>query len=158
MDLHQIKSDVGQTWKWVAEGWRHISDRAVNALTYFSPTKNEPDSDGAIRWGLLAADVSEHGDRVRVELEAPGLDKEDIDITVEDDRILISGQKKYESERRSGSMMVKERAFGRFQRAIALPVRVTSDGADAKYRRGVLSIELPKVKEPGRHSIEIRQG
>jgi len=150
--------ELHQTWKWLAEGWRNISDRAAYALTHFSPSHNEADSAVGIGWGLMAADVSEHGDYVRVELEAPGLDKEDIDVSVDDDRIVISGQKKYESERREGAMVVTERAFGRFQRAIALPLGVASEGAEASYRRGVLSIKLPKVKEPGRRSIEITRG
>ncbi len=39
MDMNQIKADVGQTWKWLADGWRSLSDKAVNALTYFTPAQ-----------------------------------------------------------------------------------------------------------------------
>lgn len=158
MDLNQIKADVGQTWKWLADGWRTLSDKAVNALTYFTPGRNELAEPDGIRWGLLAADVSESGEHVIIELEAPGLEKDEIDVAVDDRQVTITGQKRLESERREGSLVVRERAFGRFQRVIPMPAAVTAEGAEASYRRGVLKISVPKAGSAGGRSITVQKG
>ena len=154
MDTDRLKEDFGNTWKWLAEGWRHISAKAANALTYFSPSKGGED-DGAMRWGLMALDVREEEKRFVVELEAPGLEKEDFDVTVEDHRLIVTGTKRYENERREGSMHVTERAFGSFQRVIPMSERVTAEGAKASYKRGVLTLEVPKAVPPSAKKISI---
>jgi HSP20 family protein len=156
MDTHRIKEDFGSTWRWLAEGWRNLSAKAASALTYFTP-KSEGD-DGDVRWGLLAADVSEHDDYLVVELEAPGLQKEDIDVTVEDNRLIVTGTKRYESDRKEGSMRITERAFGSFQRLIPLPETVTAEGAEARYKRGVLTLKVRKQAPRSARRISIRAG
>jgi len=156
MDLDRFRHDVGQTWKWLAEGWRYISEKAGNALTYFTPGKDSDER--GIRWGLLAVDVSDEPGRLVVELEAPGLDKEDIDIDVEGRRLVVTGRKSFERERKQGSMLVSERAFGHFQRVIPLPEDVTVDKAEARYRKGVLTVSLPKRTPPESRRIEVRSG
>ena len=156
MDLDRFKQDVGQGWKWLAEGWRHISDKAANALTYFTPSKDE--TEVGVRWGLLAADVTADGNRVLVEVEVPGLDKEDIDIDVEDRRLVITGRKSYESERTEGSMVISERAFGHFQRVIPLPDDVSVEKAEARYKSGVLTVKLPKSAPPQSRKIKVTSG
>lgn len=157
MDTDRIKEDFGSTWKWLAEGWRHISAKAASALTYFSPAKAEAEN-GSMRWGLLAVDVSERDDHVIVELEAPGLDKKDIDVTVDVDRLVVTGTKHYESERNEGSMRITERAFGSFQRVIPLPEKVTADGAEATYKKGVLTLKIPKIAPPSARRITVSSG
>jgi HSP20 family protein len=156
MDLDRLKQDVGQTWRWLAEGWRNISDRASNALTYFTPS-HEAQQEGVndIRWGLLAADVSVEPDQVLVELEAPGLDKEDIDIDVQGRRLIVTGRKSYQAERKSGSMTISERAFGHFQRVIPLPEEVTAEKAQASYRKGVLRVTLPKLAPATARKVQV---
>lgn len=149
--------DFAQTWKWLAEGWRHLSAKAANALTYFTPNREDEDRDEQ-RWGLLAVDVADRADSVVVELELPGLAKEDIDVSVEDHRLLVSGTKHYESERREGALYVTERAFGRFQRSIPLPEEVTAEGAEAVYKRGVLKLSLPKKAARSAAKITVAQG
>ena len=157
MDRDRIKDDFGQTWKWLAEGWRHVSAKAANALTYFTPAK--PDEQSAdLRWGLLAADVTEHDDRVVVELEVPGLSREDIDVTVEDRRVVVTGTKHFETSRSEGAMRITERAFGSFQRVLPMPERVTAEGARASYRSGVLTLEVPKAQPPGARKISVVSG
>jgi len=156
MDLDRLKQDVGATWKWLADGWRNISDKATNALTYFTPSReSDQESAEGLRWGLLAADVSAQSDHVLVELEAPGLDKDDIDIDVQGRRLIVTGRKSYESERKSGSMVISERAFGHFQRVIALPEEVTAEKAEARYRKGVLTIKLPKLAPATARKIKV---
>ncbi len=157
MDTDRLKEDFGNTWKWLAEGWRHVSAKAANALTYFSPAQPD-ESPGDLRWGLLAVDVTEHDDRVVVELEVPGLNREDIDVTVEDNRLLVTGTKRFESEREEGSLRITERAFGSFQRVIPMPEKVTAEGAQAKYKRGVLTLTVPKTMPAGSRRITVTSG
>ena len=157
MDTERIREDFGNTWRWLAEGWRNISAKAANALTYFRPNKPE-ESVADIRWGVLAADVSEHDDHFVVELEAPGLSKEEIDVTVEDARVIVTGTKRYENERREGAMRITERAFGSFQRVIPLPETVTAEGSKATYKRGVLTVTVPKVAPVSSRKIAVTSG
>ncbi|TNF82736.1 MAG: Hsp20/alpha crystallin family protein [Gammaproteobacteria bacterium] len=157
MDTDRIKEDFGNTWKRLAEGWRHLSGKAAHALTYFAPTRSDEAVEDA-RWGILAADVTERDDAFLVELEAPGLEKEEIDVSVEDQRLIITGTKRYESDRKEGAMRITERAFGSFQRVIPLPEKVTADGAEATYKRGVLSLKVPKVTAPSVRKISVSSG
>jgi len=154
MDTDRLKEDVGNTWKWLAEGWRHISAKAANALTYFSPSKGA-EASGVMRWGLMALDVREEENQFVVELEAPGLEKEDFDVTVEDHRLIVTGTKRYENERKEGDMRITERAFGSFQRVIPMSERVTAEGAHASYKRGVLTLAIPKAVPPGAKKISV---
>ncbi|MCB1685344.1 MAG: Hsp20/alpha crystallin family protein [Pseudomonadales bacterium] len=160
MNFDRLKEDAGQTWRWLAEGWRAISGRAANALTYFSPAReNRQEVDRRdLRWGVLAVDVSEHADHVLVELEVPGLDKEDIDVTVADGQLMVSGSKRYEAERKEGSLRITERAFGEFRRVIPLPGEVAGEGAQATYKRGVLKVKVPRASLPRARKIKVLSG
>lgn len=154
MDTDRNREDGGSAWKWLAEGWRHLSARAANALTYFRPGRGEAALADA-RWGLLAVDVTERDGDFRVELEAPGLAKEEIDVTIDEQRVIVTGTKRVEKERTEGSLHITERAFGSFQRVIPLPARVSAEGAEASYRRGVLTLTVPKASPPGARKISI---
>jgi HSP20 family protein len=157
MDTDRIKEDFGNTWKRLAEGWRHLSGKAAQALTYFNPTRSDETVEDA-RWGILAADVTERDDAFVVELEAPGLEKEEIDVSVEDQRLIVTGTKRYENDRKEGAMRISERAFGSFQRVIPLPEKVTAEGAEATYKRGVLSLRVPKLTAPSARKISVTSG
>jgi HSP20 family protein len=157
MNTDRIKEDFGNTWKRLAEGWRHLSGKAAHALTYFNPTRSDETVEDA-RWGILAADVTEREDAFVVELEAPGLEKEEIDVSVEDQRLIITGTKRYQNDRKEGAMRITERAFGSFQRVIPLPEKVTAEGAEATYQRGVLSLKVPKVTAPSARKISVTTG
>ena len=155
MDAQRIREDAAGAWKWLADGWRNLSNRAVNALTYFSPAGGEENL-ADLRWGLLAVDVSEKDDHFVVELEAPGLSRDDIDVSVEGQQLLVTATKHYEKERREGAMHISERAFGSFQRSIPLPARATAEGASATYRRGVLTLKVPREMPAGARKISIQ--
>jgi HSP20 family protein len=157
MDSDRIKEDFGNTWKRLAEGWRHLSGKAAHALTYFNSTRSDDALEDA-RWGILAVDVAEREDGFVVELEAPGLAKEEIDVSIEGQRLIVTGTKRYENERKEGAMRITERAFGSFQRVIPLPEKVTGDGAEATYKRGVLTLRVPKVTAPSARKITVTSG
>ncbi|XOV83347.1 MAG: Hsp20/alpha crystallin family protein [bacterium] len=148
-------SESARAWQWLMNGWHALRDKAVSALTYFSP-HNETDSADGQRWGVLATDISDHKDTVTVELELPGMKKADLDVQVYEDSLIIKGEKRYSTTRNEGALVVTERAFGRFQRVIPLPCKVTREGTRAEYKKGVLSVTLPKDRARLPHSVEVR--
>lgn len=136
----------------LAGEWRQWRSRAAGALTRFWPTaKSEPPAESVadvlpMDWAVLAVDVFDDDERVVVRLEAPGMRKEDFRIEVRDDVLWVEGEKRFEREATQGRYRVMQCAYGRFQRAIGLPVAVRGDRARATYRDGVLRIELPKAE------------
>ncbi len=163
--LTQLRQGLGQVWETIIEGWNNLTRRATNAVTKFSlPGKtNKKDNAQAlmesnqrsIGWGLLAAEVFDSPNKIIVRIEAPGMKRNDFDIEVVDDILIIRGNKKIEHESDTGQYHVVECAYGTFERALALPAPVNLDKAKAKYRRGVLKIELPKQKKTRPHNLRI---
>jgi len=106
-----------------------------------------------------ALDVFEEKDRFSVVCELPGMKKEDIEITVRDNTLTISGERKLEEmERKEGQVFRSERYFGKFQRSVALPATVDASKVHATYKEGVLQIELPKSEEAKQKHIEVSVG
>lgn len=106
-------------------------------------------------WGVLACEVFDDDDRVVVRVEAPGMEKEDFDLQVIDDYLIVRGEKKMERERSEGGYHISECAYGSFERAVPLPDEVDTTKASASYRRGVLKIELPKAAPRRRRSTKV---
>ena len=100
-------------------------------------------------------DVEETNDAVIIRAELPGMKREDIKVTVAEDTVTISGERKYESDRKDRTFHRIERAYGSFQRAIALPVSVQGDKAEASYRAGVLELTMPKADRVKAREITI---
>lgn len=92
-------------------------------------------------------DIAEMKDKYEVRAELPGIDEKDIDLSVDDGVLTISGEKKTETQDDGKGYWLKECSFGSFSRAIRLPDNVADDKIDAKFNKGVLTIDLPK-KEP----------
>ena len=163
-NLQQFQRGMNQAWDRVVEGWRQLHERADQAMTRFIPStaKTEISSaqqrDTEIRnsgWGVLAAEVYEQGEHIIVNLEAPGMERDDLDIRVVDDLLVITGEKHVEQQRDEGRYHITECAYGRFERAIPLPDVVEANGAKAKYRRGILRIELPRHASRKRRTIPV---
>ncbi|MDX1482415.1 MAG: Hsp20/alpha crystallin family protein [Woeseiaceae bacterium] len=161
--LQQIRQGMSRAWDSVADGWRELKDLAGDELTRFQPKTTRDDESGesalvrrTSRWGLLAAEVVDDDETVRVSLEVPGLSADDFDIEVQGDVLIVRGEKRFSQERRSGNYHVLERAYGQFERAIRLPAAVDTEEANARYRSGVLSIELRKssTARPRRIRVE----
>jgi HSP20 family protein len=113
--------------------------------------------DGECRW-CPAVDISENGDNLFVDVEIPGMKKEDINISLENNVLSLQGEKKQEKEVKEENYHRWERNYGSFARSFELPVQVQSDKIKASYRNGVLHIELPKAEEvkPREIPIEVR--
>ena len=153
------------TWESLAAGWHELWQRAGNALTRFHPApRSEDDADVArarrevSQWGILAAEVTSGDEDVEIRLEIPGMEPDDFDVEVVDDQLVIRGEKRLEREDRRGQYVLLERAYGRFERRIPLPVPVDEEQAKASYRRGVLRIRLPRRPgAKGKRGIKVEQ-
>jgi HSP20 family protein len=151
--LRELGRGLNRAWEQVAEGWNELVNRSSAALTRFFPRKgesvHEEGGSGPLarfpRWGLLAGEVVDTGDRIVVKVEIPGVAREDCDVRIEEDNTLrIRGEKRYDREHVGESYYLMERAYGSFERVIPLPENVDADSARATYRDGVLKVELDK--------------
>ena len=103
-------------------------------------------------------DVREGRSSITVEAEIPGMDKEDIDLSIEDRYLHIKGKKSKENEESREGYYRVERSYGYFNRSVELPAPVDGTSVDAKYKRGVLKVKLKKIKENGTKRIRIAGG
>lgn len=154
-----IGRGLGRTWESLSEGWRELLSSS-DALTHFSRNKvDAQEGNGALatfpRWSLLAGEVEETDKEILVRVEVPGIEKKDCRITIEDNVLYVSGEKRYERESHGSTYHVMERAYGSFQRTIPLPRNVDADNAEASYRNGVLSIRLPKSDTDNSRNVRV---
>lgn len=102
-----------------------------------------------------AIDLYENKDNLVVTAELPGLKKEDIDISLHEDNLVISGERKEEKEYGENETQRAERFYGRFQRSINLPKKVDVGAIKANYKEGILTVTLPKAAEAKPRQIEV---
>jgi HSP20 family protein len=89
-------------------------------------------------------DIGERGDEIVVELDAPGVKRDDIDITLTDNSLRIKGKRESRKEEKNETHHRVEREYGAFERRVALPCEVDADRIDAALKDGVLTVKLPK--------------
>jgi HSP20 family protein len=117
-----------------------------------SPRRNGPTLSAATNAKWLggwspALDVYDGKDNFVVTLEVPGMKKEDIEISLHDGMLTVSGERKDEREQTEGQAFRSERYFGKFQRSLSLPAAVDANKVKGSYKDGVLTIHLPKAEE-----------
>lgn len=91
-------------------------------------------------------DVSENDKEIEITADLPGLEKQDIDVSIEDDLLTIKGERKQEKEEKGKQYHSIERRFGAFYRSLRLPAEVKTDKINASFKDGVLKVKIPKVK------------
>ena len=94
-----------------------------------------------------AVDVYETDTEVVVKVELPGVKKDDIELTIEDDRLLIRGESKHEEDVEEEGYHRRELRYGSFRRAVSLPSAVKQDEVNASFDDGVLTVRAPKTEE-----------
>lgn len=102
-----------------------------------------------------ALDVHEDKDNYVVQAELPGVKKEDIEVSLNDGVLSISGERKSETRHQTAEVHRAERFFGRFQRTVTLPTAVSADKIQAAYKDGVLTVTLPKTEEAKPRKIDV---
>jgi len=105
-------------------------------------------------WAPLC-DIYEEGDNIVVKAELPGIDRNDIDIQVENNVLSLRGDRKREKEMKSDNSYRTERFYGTFSRSFTLPMSVDTARIKAEYNDGVLQITLPKVEEAKPRKIKV---
>ena len=101
-------------------------------------------------------DIAEHETEYRVKVELPGVTRDDVKITMQDNILTIRGEKKQEVETRESNQHRVERSYGSFQRSFTLPATVKGDKIEASYADGILCITLPKAEAAQPKQIEVK--
>lgn len=103
-----------------------------------------------------AVDVVENDDNYVLKAELPGMNKDDVKITLENNVLTIRGEKKNESEKKEGNYHRIERSYGSFERSFTVPGSLKVDNIDAQYKDGVLTLTLPKAEEAKPKLIDVK--
>ena len=153
--IEPLRRGVGEILETFAEGWERLRRRSAGALTRFRRKRGEEEGVPlpAESFGLLAAEVVETPEALVIRVEAPGMREEDFEILCTDRYLVIRGEKRFEREEKDASYLLFESAYGAFERAFPLPFPVRPEAAEARYRRGVLTVRIPR--EGGRRERRI---
>ena len=103
-------------------------------------------------------EIAQTEDHVIVKAELPGVEVDDIDVTVEGDMLTIAGHKEETREEKDENVFLSERVFGEFKRTVTLPCRVKEEGIDARFNNGILKIRLARKEIAKLKKIPIKNG
>ena len=112
----------------------------ANANTEFAPRVN----------------ITENDSRIKLEFELPGMDKGDINVTVKDGLLTVSGDRKVETKDEKENYVRSEIYTGQFSRSFTLPETVETDKISADYKNGILTLGLPKSEKAKPKQIEVK--
>jgi HSP20 family protein len=105
---------------------------------------------------MPAMDVYETDDKLVVTVELPGMSADDVEVSVEDATLTISGTRAFSSEVEEESFHRIERRYGTFSRAVTLPPQVDTSKVDARFADGVLTVEVPKAEKARPKKIQVK--
>jgi HSP20 family protein len=103
-------------------------------------------------------DLAETEDQIRIRAELPGMSADDVDVSVSEDRVVISGEKKSQTETTRNGWTHRESRSGRFSRSIPLPEPIDTERVTARFERGVLLVELAKSEAGTSRRIPVAAG
>lgn len=145
-ELDEIFSDVSHTWPFSGTGRSLLEPRAISAFR------------SGLGANVPAIDVVEHDDNYVLTAELPGMDDQDIELSVSEDALTLKAEKKEERDETKDNVRVSERRFGSYQRTFSLPPNVLADKISAKSKNGLLEITLPKSEETKAEARKIEIG
>jgi len=126
--------------------FRQLSDLPLSPALFAEP----------IGW-TPAVELVDTGDAFVLTAEVPGIDRDDLEVDVQDDLLTIRGTKKDEFEKQDRRYQIYERSYGSFERSFSLPRSVDLDKISAEFENGVLKIRLPKTEVARGRKIEIKK-
>ncbi|HIJ81116.1 MAG TPA: Hsp20/alpha crystallin family protein [Desulfuromonadales bacterium] len=134
---------------------RSMQDQ-MNRLLNLSWNHDLPGED--IKEGIWqpAVDIYETADSIVIKAELPDVDQKDIDVRIEDNTLILRGERKHEGEVKKENYHRIERYFGGFQRSFSLPTTVDQENVEANCEKGVLTVTLPKKEETKPKQISIK--
>jgi HSP20 family protein len=150
-----IRYQAPNSTPWPAlDRWSNLRDE-LNSF-FDMPFWSGLDRTGQLFTGWSPAlDLYESGDHFVVVVELPGMRKEDIEISLHDGALTISGERKREKSSNGETAQRSERYVGTFRRSIALPSRVDPSKVSATYQDGILKVTLPKTEEAKPKQIQV---
>ena len=123
---------------------------------FFAPLRVRTDTD-RYDWAP-SVDVSETDDTFEVRAELPGVAKDDLHVSVKDNLLTLSGEKRQENVDDTQNYRRAERRYGNFQRSFTLPAEVNTDDIKAEYTDGVLTLSIPKPEAAKPTEVPITTG
>ncbi|MBN1670174.1 MAG: Hsp20/alpha crystallin family protein [Kiritimatiellae bacterium] len=125
-------------------------DRLVDAWSRF-PARH------VVREGLWhpPTDIYDQRERLVVELELPGIKADEVNISIQEDHLIVEGERKRNGSGTQDELFYSERDFGGFHRIVHLPASVDPDATTAKYKDGVLTVTLPKKERERGKKVEV---
>ncbi|HWL52269.1 MAG TPA: Hsp20/alpha crystallin family protein [Chthoniobacteraceae bacterium] len=121
----------------------------------FDGTSGFARSGGLISGWNPLLDVTQDKENIYVKAELPGLKKDEINLSLHEGVLTLSGERHEESKKEDEKIFREERTFGRFSRSVTLPSMVDPEGIKATYRDGILTVELPKAEEAKPKQIKV---
>lgn len=153
MDLIRYQAPELTPWS-AADRWSNLRDE-LNSF-FELPVWSSFARAGQLFTGWSPAlDLYQSNDNVIAVVELPGMRKEDIEISLHDGTLTISGERKRENSSNDDKAERTERYVGTFRRSIALPTRVDAGKVSATYRDGILTVTLPKAEEVKPKQIQV---
>jgi len=144
-DLEQMRHEMDRIWEDLFPGARRPFEAPLRRLT------------GDRSVATPSIDIIDREKEVVVKADMPGVAKEDLDITLREDVLTISGAVKAETETKEDHYYYSERSYASYSRSVNIPFKVEADKIKASLKDGVLTIHLPKVKElqPKKIKVEV---
>lgn len=105
---------------------------------------------------MPAVDITEDKDAFKIKMELPGVDKKDVNVSIENGILTIKGEKKVKKEEKDDKKHRVECAYGSFIRSFSLPKEVEADKAEANFKDGMLLMTLPKSEDVKPKQIEVK--
>ncbi len=150
--MNIVKYEPRGVWDPFTDVWdlRNEMDRVMDTFFGGHPTK-------AAVTGVWqpAVDIYEEKDHYTVKAELPGVKSGDIKVSLTDNTLTLSGERKTEHEEKHEGYHRFERSYGKFSRSFRLPSEVNADKVKAKHKDGVLEVEIPKSEKAKAKKIEI---
>jgi HSP20 family protein len=128
--------------------WGNASDIQTEVNRLFDNFFGRPTGSGAAgRSWAPAVDLYETKDDLVLTMELPGVRDKDVTVSITGDLLTIKGERRFEHDVKEQQLLHVERAYGKFERLVQLPIPVQADKVKASYRDGVLEVKLPKTEE-----------
>jgi HSP20 family protein len=100
-------------------------------------------------------DLMDREKELIVRAELPGVEKDDVEVTIAGDRLTIEAEREFEEEETKETFYRHELGYGELRRTIALPVEIDVEHIEAELQDGILSVVLPKVQAATRHTVKV---
>ena len=144
--IEEMEREMEQMWHRFGHGW-------MRPFRWGAPFWS--DLGASFEGKLPNVDVIERDEEIIVRAELPGVDKNDLDVTLSDDLLTIKGSTRTEETEEKGDYYRREVSSGSFSRTVRLPAAVAGDKVQSSFKDGLLELTLPKEKKAIRHTIKV---